>query len=286
MLRRLFDNQNQTMSAAENFHDVMDIGDIEMTNQRDDSKGERSIVLLGTKHKKVFFQQLCESAQKYEKHVHYQDVHYLTIDHMGNDYIIELTDPGTARTGGREMAIRSADFALLYYSANSIESLHAIQSVSQALQQRKNMPILIVCDSDDITVDETLSANTSSSSEGYESDEREGMRRHYSMEQMRSNLEENAGEGGERLAEELGSRCSYLKIQASRKEDAQKVITQIIFTLQKSAPIKNRRKSIIKEILRNKSTDKNADAVFESGENSKKKKSKNGGDDSKVCSIM
>lgn len=40
------------------------------------------------------FKQLCDAATKYERHVHYQDVHYLTIEHMGTENVIEITDPG------------------------------------------------------------------------------------------------------------------------------------------------------------------------------------------------
>ncbi|CAB3399620.1 unnamed protein product [Caenorhabditis bovis] len=263
-----------------------DASEDQMTNQKSDSKGERSVVLLGTKHKDVFFKQLCNAAEKYERHVHYQDVHYLTVDHMGTEQVIEVSDPGLGRTGGREMALRVADYVILYYSSMSIESLQAIQKLSSSLQVRKNMPILILCDSDEILMnDETSSANTSSTSEGYESDEREGMKRHFSMEQIRKSLDDThlAIDQGEKLAEELGSKSSYMKISSSNLDDARKVLTHIVLSLNKSAPQRGRRKSLIKDILRSSKNKESLEPSSIQSDNNKKRKSV---DESKVCIIM
>lgn len=44
-----------------------------------------------------------------------------------------------ARTGGREMALRNADYIILYYSAVAIDSLQALHPLVQPLQYRKNV---------------------------------------------------------------------------------------------------------------------------------------------------
>uniref|UniRef100_A0A8R1HML2 Tc1-like transposase DDE domain-containing protein n=2 Tax=Caenorhabditis japonica TaxID=281687 RepID=A0A8R1HML2_CAEJA len=264
----------------------------QMTNQKEESNSEQNAVILGTAHKTAFFKQLCDAASKYEPHVHYQDVHYLTIEHQGVEHVVEVSDPGLARTGGREMALRNADYVILYYSALAIDSLQALHVLVQPLQTRKNLPILLVCDSDGVEIaEETASANTSSSaSEGYESDDRDGMKRHYSMEQIRKKLDDNVDsifEQGEKLSTELGDRCTYIQLSSRKASDVQKVLTQMITSLNKSAPIRKRRKSIITNILRSKSSDKSVDSPTVEAVNEKKSGKKNGKvEDSKVCIVM
>ncbi|ULT83700.1 hypothetical protein L3Y34_012748 [Caenorhabditis briggsae] len=267
----------------------------EMTNQKEESRNERKAVILGTGHKTLFFKQLCDAASKYERHVHYPDVHYLTLDHMGAEHVVEVSDPGLARTGNREMALTDADFAILYYSSVNIDSLQALQPLIQPLQNRKNLPILLICVSDEVVLEETASQHTNSTSEGYESDDRDGMKRHYSMEQIRKGLDDNMTsviDQGEKLAQELGSRCSYLEISSSKSSDAKKVLTQMIISLSKSGPTRNRRMSKIASLLRSKSSDKPAgeDMIFEAVQEKKKEK-KNGkkdgkNEESKVCIVM
>lgn len=267
----------------------------DMTNQKEESRNERKAVILGTGHKALFFKQLCDAANKYERHVHYPDVHYLTIDHMGTEHVVEITDPGLARTGNREMALTGADFALLYYSSVNIDSLQALQPLIQPLQNRKNLPILLICDSDEVILEETASQHTNSTSEGYESDDRDGMKRHYSMEQIRKSLDDNVSsvlDQGEKLAQELGPRCLFLQISSSNSSDAKKVLSQLIIALNKSGPTRNRRMSKIANMLRSKSSEKSSgeNMIFEAV-NEKKNEKKNGKkagkvEDSKVCIVM
>uniref|UniRef100_A0A1I7URP6 Ras family protein n=2 Tax=Caenorhabditis tropicalis TaxID=1561998 RepID=A0A1I7URP6_9PELO len=276
-------------SDGEESSDGTEVGD--MTNQKEESRNERKAVILGTGHKAFFFKQLCDAANKYERHVHYPDVHYLTIDHMGTENVVEITDPGLARTGNREMALTDADFAILYYSSANIDSLQALQPLIQPLQNRKNLPILLVCDSDEVIPEETASAHTSSTSEGYESDDRDGMKRHYSMEQIRKNLDDNASSGGldqgEKLVQEFGTRCTYLEISSSNSSDAKKVLSQMVASLHKSNPTRNRRMSKIASILRSKSSDKSGENMIFEAVNEKKSGKKNGKmEDSKVCIVM
>ncbi|KIH47142.1 hypothetical protein ANCDUO_22802 [Ancylostoma duodenale] len=118
---------------------------------------ELNVVMLGSPQKNVMFEKLCQAATKYERHVHYQDVHYLTVNCAGKQEVIEFTDPGLmkilaeitemvannnilqARTGGREMAIKRADLALLFYSAISLSSLQHLQSLEEDLIMKKNV---------------------------------------------------------------------------------------------------------------------------------------------------
>lgn len=273
-------------SDGEDSSDSREIG--EMTNQKEESRNERKAVILGTGHKALFFKQLCDAANKYERHVHYPDVHYLTIDHMGTEHVVEITDPGLARTGNREMALTDADFAILYYSSVNIDSLQALQPLIQPLQNRKNLPILLVCDSDEVILEETASAHTSSTSEGYESDDRDGMKRHYSMEQIRKGLDDNMPlDQGEKLAQEFGTRCTYLEISSSNSSDAKKVLSQMITSLHKSNPIRNRRMSKIANMLRSKSSEKSGENMIFEAVNEKKNGKKAGKvEDSKVCIVM
>lgn len=279
-------------SDGEDSNDFVEFTD--MTNQKEETRNERKAVILGTGHKTLFFKQLCDAASNYERHVHYPDVHYLTVDHMGTEHIVEITDPGLARTGNREMALTAADFAILYYSSVNIDSLQALQPLIQPLQNRKNLPILLICDSDEVILEETASQHTNSTSEGYESDDRDGMKRHYSMEQIRKGLDDNMSsvlDQGEKLAQELGPRCSYLQISSSNSSDAKQVLTQMIISLNKSAPIRNRRMSKIASMLRSKSSDKSSgeNMIFEAvNEKKKEKKGKKGEkvEDSKVCIVM
>ncbi|KAE9416219.1 hypothetical protein Angca_000564, partial [Angiostrongylus cantonensis] len=87
------------------------------------------------------FEKMCQAAIKYERHVHYQDVYYLTIDYNGKEELLEFVDPGLARTGGREMAIKRADLALLFYSALSLSSLHNLQTLKDDLIMKGNVGI-------------------------------------------------------------------------------------------------------------------------------------------------
>uniref|UniRef100_A0A1I7X5N7 Guanylate kinase-like domain-containing protein n=1 Tax=Heterorhabditis bacteriophora TaxID=37862 RepID=A0A1I7X5N7_HETBA len=98
---------------------------------------ELNVVIFGSPQKTIMFEKLCQAASKYERHVHYSDIHYLTVDSEGKD-VIEFTDPGLARTGGREMAIKKADLAILFYSAFSLSSLHNLKSLREDLERKKH----------------------------------------------------------------------------------------------------------------------------------------------------
>ncbi|EYC38942.1 hypothetical protein Y032_0685g1517 [Ancylostoma ceylanicum] len=100
---------------------------------------ELNVVMLGSPQKNIMFEKLCQAATKYERHVHYQDVHYLTVNCAGKQEVIEFTDPGLAHTGGREMAIKRADLALLFYSAISLSSLQHLKALQEDLVVKKNV---------------------------------------------------------------------------------------------------------------------------------------------------
>ncbi|KAL6722444.1 hypothetical protein Aduo_017569 [Ancylostoma duodenale] len=201
---------------------------------------ELNVVMLGSPQKNVMFEKLCQAATKYERHVHYQDVHYLTVNCAGKQEVIEFTDPGLARTGGREMAIKRADLALLFYSAISLSSLQHLQSLEEDLIMKKNLPLRLVCDSDEVIEDEEDGGSTgiSSISEGYESDpEGEGrMRRRNSMDKIRKAHEdgETGVEKGQQWANEIGPNCEFILVSSSQFDDGKKFLEELVSAIRSS----------------------------------------------------
>ncbi|KAJ1373051.1 hypothetical protein KIN20_035379 [Parelaphostrongylus tenuis] len=58
--------------------------------------------------------------------------------------------------------LREADLALLFYSALSLPSLHNLQTLNEDLIMKRNMPLRLVCDSDEVVdceEDEGLNSN-------------------------------------------------------------------------------------------------------------------------------
>ncbi|VDL62665.1 unnamed protein product [Nippostrongylus brasiliensis] len=200
-------------------------------------RNEFSVVLLGSSQKSVLFEKLCKAAAKYERHVNYEDVHYLTVDCDGKEELVEITDPGLARTGGREVAIKRADLAMLFYSALSLNSLHNLQALKEDLETRRNLPLRLLCDSDGSVDDgeDGSSTGISSVSEGYESDI-EGeprIRRRSSMENIRKAQEDEgiAIEQGKKWASELGPCCEFTVISSSQFTDAKSFLEEIVSTM-------------------------------------------------------
>ncbi|CAD6189086.1 unnamed protein product [Caenorhabditis auriculariae] len=232
--------------------EILEVDLLDMTNQ-EERKGESAVVIFGSKQKEEFFKQLCQAANKYEKHAHYQDVHYLSVEFNGKEEVIEFTDPGLAKTGGREMALRSADFVLLHYTAMNVTSLQALQSLTELLHSRANVPVLVICDTDEWVEEEENIA-----SEGYESDADGLMKRHYSMEQVRKSLDDGAisADLSQKLLEELGSTCKLMEISGSDGEELRKILQHILTTLSSSNEWGRRRKPLIKNLLQLKSTEK------------------------------
>ncbi|VDK57932.1 unnamed protein product [Gongylonema pulchrum] len=77
-------------------------------------------------------------AKTCEKHVTYQDTYYLTYDVDGSEAVVELVDPGLEHTGAREMSIRKADAAILFYQASSQSSFNQLYDVVHDFHLRRN----------------------------------------------------------------------------------------------------------------------------------------------------
>ncbi|CAJ0951825.1 unnamed protein product, partial [Mesorhabditis belari] len=166
-----------------------------MTGSKENVDTELHVVILGPDQKHVLFKKLCRAADKYEKHVHYQDVHYLHVNKPadGTEEVIEITDPGLGHTGNREMAIRKCNLALIYCSVSTTSDLQRIESLIPDFDLRKTVPVRFLFDVDEVAIDEEDSSSTgiSSVSEGYESDtDLEGPKRKNSMDKIRRQNEE------------------------------------------------------------------------------------------------
>ncbi|VDK50510.1 unnamed protein product [Anisakis simplex] len=225
---------------------------------------------LGSKLMFLQFDQLKESAVKTEKHVSYNDTFYFTFNVDDRESVVELVDPGMCRsklrdafafhflaekltkndmklagarlsfvsqpypsnehTGAREMSIRKAEGAMLFYSAHSISSF---QQISELL------PVLLVCIEDEAVDDccETSSTTHSSISEGYESETPHLVRsegccraRGPSMEKTRSCHEEGklSREKGEELAKNISPNCKFLPITLASFHESATLMADMI----------------------------------------------------------
>ncbi|CAJ0608926.1 unnamed protein product [Cylicocyclus nassatus] len=200
---------------------------------------ELSVVMFGAPQKNVLFEKLCEAAAKYERHVHYEDVYYLTVNCKDKQEVIEFTDPGLDRTGGREMAIKRADLAILFYSALSLHSLHQLQTLNDDLKMKSNIPLRLICDSDECKDEEDgESTGIASVSEGYNSDaEGEGrIQRRNSMEKIRKASEdvEVAVEQGQQWASNIGPNCEFILLSSSKFNEARAFLEDIIRAIKRS----------------------------------------------------
>ncbi|KJH41600.1 hypothetical protein DICVIV_12425 [Dictyocaulus viviparus] len=208
--------------------------------------------------------------------------------------MLEFTDPGLSRTGGREMAIKRADLALLFYSALSLSSLHHLQTLKEDLEMKIHMPLRLVCDIDEVIEDEEDGGSTgiSSVSEGYESDtDRDSrIRRHNSMEKFRKTNEEGgiAIEQGQKWANELGSECEFIVLSSSQFTDANTFLENIINSIHKYR--KRNMRTFLKHLKsRSKSSTQKLDKTRDSRESTKSSISSSYSDienKSKVCTIM
>ncbi|CAK5103591.1 unnamed protein product [Meloidogyne enterolobii] len=96
---------------------------------------EYNILLIGIKRiRQILFDQLKQSAQKYEQHNHYTDISYLTFEFKQGEFsTLELMqiDPRTTRTGAHLMAIRKAHAAIICYAAHIPSSFHVLTGFSE-----------------------------------------------------------------------------------------------------------------------------------------------------------
>ncbi|KAL3101399.1 hypothetical protein niasHT_021517 [Heterodera trifolii] len=120
-----------------------------------DAAKEYRLVLLGTQHKKPLFKKMCSAAQKFEQHIQYADIWYLTFQFKDSEepVVVEITDPGTEKTGERQMAIQQkSDAIILCYSAFNPDSFLALESVTEDFQtfNGKSPATLLLCNEDQL----------------------------------------------------------------------------------------------------------------------------------------
>ncbi|KAK6033364.1 hypothetical protein OSTOST_00410 [Ostertagia ostertagi] len=208
----------------------------------------------------IEFEKLCQAASKYERHVHYQDVHYLTVDCDGKEELLEFTDPGL-------LPLR-----LLCDSDEIVEDEEdggstGISSVSEGYESDP---------------------------------EREGrMRRRNSMEKIRKAHEDGgmAVEQGQQWANELGPDCEFMMLSSSQFTDAKTFLEGIVSTIRSHR--KTRARTLITRLKpRNKLSPRKTDASSKDGRLCSKSRASskssstesNSGEKldnkSKVCSIM
>ncbi|KAI1708697.1 hypothetical protein DdX_11776 [Ditylenchus destructor] len=213
---------------------------------------EYPVLIIGTPHKQPLFEKLLASAEKFERHIQYQDTFYLNYTVDGQPAVVVLNDPGTQHTGAREMAIRKADAVILCYAAYNAASFHQISDLVNDFKSRKNgqyPPVLLLCNEDCILEEAGRDkeqdngdkmARTPSTSEGYESSDemtereknvKESAIRRISMEEMRNNQEECVPityEQGETMAQLFGPDCRFLSISFQEYSESRQLVEGLI----------------------------------------------------------
>ncbi|PAV78733.1 hypothetical protein WR25_07423 [Diploscapter pachys] len=181
----------------------------------------------------TMFEKLCKSASYYERHVAYQDTHFLTVQKQ----IIKFTDPGLAKTGFREMELNLADLIILCYSAFSLNSLNQLSALKKDLELHRDTPTIIICDEDEYVEEDdehtTKMSGSGSTSEGYESDPESrssSIGRHKSMERIVRAHDDNAAsiEEGRNFALELGPKCTFVQINSSKFEEGEAFLESLL----------------------------------------------------------
>ncbi|GMT33119.1 hypothetical protein PFISCL1PPCAC_24416 [Pristionchus fissidentatus] len=260
-----------------------------MGQKKEESSSELRLVFVGGRTKEALFHKLCGQSKRWEKHAAYQDIHYLTVDHQGVEITIEVTDPGLGKTGGREMAIRDADMALLFYSHYDQPTFETISSLPAVFALRKKpCSIRLISDTDEMEMEETATSSSESVSEGYESDlERSGsrLRRRESMERMRERQENESvtTTKGEDLSSQLGDFCRFLHLSVSEWEDPMKSLLEMVEeTLERRKKSKTRRRFSFSKESKNSFRANSASST----DGEKKDREKKEKVQSKVCSIQ
>uniref|UniRef100_A0A0N5AUJ1 Ras-associating domain-containing protein n=1 Tax=Syphacia muris TaxID=451379 RepID=A0A0N5AUJ1_9BILA len=207
--------------------------------------GEIRIVFFGIDFKSILFEKLAEAATKVERHITYEDTYYLKFSIDDDEVTVELVDPGLEHTGAREMAIRKADGAVLFYSAYSASSYHKLAELLTEFNKRQTesaLPSLLFSSEDDYFDDDIFeclsndqsSSSTSSASEGYESEistskTSQFLHRNVSMKKMRTCDEEKIPEEqGQQLAQLFGSECKFISTRIAAFTGTKLLIEELL----------------------------------------------------------
>uniref|UniRef100_A0A0N4ZRL9 Ras family protein n=1 Tax=Parastrongyloides trichosuri TaxID=131310 RepID=A0A0N4ZRL9_PARTI len=214
---------------------------------------EYKIAFIGNHSKYTFLEKLKQSSKKYEKHVKYQDVHYMNYIVNGSEIVLELFEHGTEHTGAREMAIRKAEGIILFYSAMSMESYHqlvnCVDDFKRRKKDKKSTPIYLISNEDPVSVNDYIENESSdmisSTSEGYESEDvptqnypinikRKSMEKikEFSEEALMSRIPTQEGES---LAKAISSDCRYLSINVKDYDKITEFVSELILKINSSS---------------------------------------------------
>uniref|UniRef100_A0A183C6U2 Ras-like protein family member 12 n=1 Tax=Globodera pallida TaxID=36090 RepID=A0A183C6U2_GLOPA len=238
-----------------------------------DSPKEYRMVLLGTHHKQPLFDKMCSVAQKFERHIQYADIWYLTFqfDDSDDPVVVELKDPGTDKTGERQMAIQQkSDAVILCYSAFNPDSLLALESVVEDFQTLNGQaPVTLLLCNEDQLVEEGMPSEVVGEiggvgDDGYGSNSGGGSSpsdtelpletaprplspagRTPSMERIRQAREGGrcpiGREKGEQLSQRLGPNCEFRTMSFDAQLDDQFVLDLVDKLIRRAVETKQQR---------------------------------------------
>lgn len=220
---------------------------------------EYKIAFIGDHTKYVLLEKLKEFCIKYEKHVKYQDIHYLNFLVDNSEVVLEIFELGTEHTGAREMAIRKAEGIILFYTSILMEGYHQLVSCVDDFKRRKkdkkSTPIYLISNEDTSPIyDYTESSDKFSSlSEGYESEsptQSYHLSRRNSMEKIKQQSEDLSmakitPQQGENLAKAISPDCQFISINIKNYNNINEFVSEIVKKINFSTPekLKNLTKS-------------------------------------------
>jgi len=228
------------------------------SNGKENKAGREFLFTLIGMHKKPLFEKLCQSADKYEQHMQFDDVYFLNFNVDGQEVVVQLTSVGTEHTGNREMSIRKSDAVILCYATHSPHSFQELANVTEDFTMRKKYPpVVLVCNEDELIEEDRLSvADQSSISEGYESDNPGQIKRHASMDKIRQSREDSfvTAEQGEAFSHQLGPDSQFLRVEVSKFDGTKELVLELLrkmtTTKKRSSSTSRRRRSTVVEGLK------------------------------------
>ncbi|OZC04909.1 hypothetical protein X798_08101 [Onchocerca flexuosa] len=188
-----------------------------------------TIVFIGSAQKEALLEKIKSTAMRCEKHIIYQDIHYLTYFVDGSEAIVELIDPGLEHTGARQMSIRKAHGVILFYKASSQSSINQLCDMApdfQTIENKVKPPILLIANED---IDERSSEPTyASTSQKYKSNSFPLMVEGAAMIKPSSDLTKLQSQNA---ADLFGTYCKSLSITIPNYDETLKFMEEMIRTI-------------------------------------------------------
>ncbi|KAI6191987.1 hypothetical protein M3Y97_00287200 [Aphelenchoides bicaudatus] len=200
-------------------------------------------------HKRPLFEKLCNAADRYEKHMQFDDIYYLYFNVDGQETVVVLNSIGAEHTGNREMSVRKSDAVLLTYASHNPHSFEELSSVVDDFTMRKKYPpVVLICNEDELIEDDNLSmTEQSSTSEGYESDNPGQIKRHHSMEKIRQSQEGLfiTKDQGENFLKSLGPEARFISTPVSQFDGTEELIMELLRKLNTTRSTRRRRSTVV-----------------------------------------